>query len=206
MKKTDNFFHILTKDMPDLTGRRLETFLSSLAPDFIAVRSSRMLSALSVLSGISYRMDIPVVFSMPFKDIGDMLTFLSPKTNDENTIFLHLQKMIVLLEIRSFRTVCPVCSIDKLMHPFEHELFKNVTNEVFTVKEASSCPDCYGRGYTGSEFLAASQILKKPAVLSSQDMKSAFASQAEKTSLRDKAVQQILKKHSTLKEMERILL
>ena len=90
-------------------------------------------------------MNIPVVLSMPFKESKDVLAFLSQKMDDKNRIFLQLQSMIAFLEVKGFRTVCPVCSVDKLMRPDDHKLLNRVKSAVFTIKEESSCPDrkCY---------------------------------------------------------------
>ncbi|MBN1521076.1 MAG: hypothetical protein JW928_00975 [Candidatus Aureabacteria bacterium] len=206
LKKTICLFQVKVKKNELLSPGHVHRAVTSLSPDFLAVRAEVSSACIAECAELSYRAKIPVVIALPFLNTRDVLIFLSQNINEKNKIFFSLLKTIGVMEARAFRLVCPVCSQEKQMNPYEHDFFKDIKLDVFSVRVEKSCELCNHKGYTGQDFLAESLFLPDPEVLKETGFSKAFEENGKRFSMRGKAIQKILKRLTTIKEMERILL
>ena len=174
VKPSHNLSHILSKDINCNKEFRLIDYFSKLSPDLICVRSEKLISFVNDFIHISYTLGIPVICSLPFNEIKEAITFLSQKMDKENRFFLSLQNIVGLMALKSYRHVCPVCSVDVQINPKNIELLKNIDDDIITVKEARACSVCNDRGYMGRDFLTDTVFLNETGHLKDVEYSKAF--------------------------------
>jgi hypothetical protein len=203
LKKAGDFFHA-DPGQWDLAQGGLDKALRPFAPGLVAVRSEKLVPLIHEMAGASCILGVPFVMALPLRTIGDMLSFISRNVPSEAIIYYHLLEVFGMAEPRAFRTVCPACSREKQVNPVHYGLLGGVREPVVTVREAGACGACRETGYADTDFIARTWFLEGPSA-ASRSFFDALQSDAAKTLLRVKAAERILKRQTTLQEMERIL-